>query len=150
YSWLQPGALSADAILRPQCPYGSGQIMIQQAVPCGEPSTRPNPDGRESTYKEEDHSRLLHLLDERLRFETLLARLSATFINLPAEEVDGQIERGLQRIVDFLEIERSSLGQFSEDGRELVVTHSYTIPGFSPFPHANLAPLLPWYTASIR
>jgi signal transduction histidine kinase len=90
------------------------------------------------------------LLDERLRFETLLLRLSATFIHLPAYEVDSQIERGLRQIVDFLQIERGSLGQFSEDGSELVATHSHTVPGYPPVPRGNLAALWPWYTAKIR
>src|SRR5262249_29260721 len=67
-----------------------------------------------------------------------------------AEQVDGQIERGLQQIVEFLDIERSSLAQFSEDGGELVVTHSYTTPGFIPMPRVNLAALWPWYTAKLR
>ncbi|HEV3444655.1 MAG TPA: hypothetical protein VG099_08440, partial [Gemmataceae bacterium] len=49
-----------------------------------------------------DAAQLLELLNERLRFESLLSRLSAIFINLPAEEVDSQIERGLQQIVEFL------------------------------------------------
>ena len=98
----------------------------------------------------EDRSRLLHLLDERLRFESLLARLSATFIHLPAEDVDTQIERGLQQIVDFLDVDRSSLMQFSEDGGELWVTHSYSVPGFPAMPRVNVTALLPWYTAMIR
>jgi PAS domain S-box-containing protein len=97
-----------------------------------------------------DVALLLELLNERLRFESLLARLSAIFINLPAEEVDSQIERGLQQIVEFLGIERSSLAQFSEDGSALMVTHSYTIPGFTPFPRLNLAAAWPWYTAQVR
>src|SRR5260370_15696036 len=96
------------------------------------------------------YSRVFDLLNERLRFESLLSRLSATFINLPAEEVDGQIERGLQQIVEFLGVERSSVAQFSEDGSQLVATHSYTIPGFDPFPRIDLATTFPWYTEQIR
>ncbi|HYT90369.1 MAG TPA: ATP-binding protein, partial [Gemmataceae bacterium] len=87
---------------------------------------------------------------ERLRFESLLSRLSAAFIHLPAEEVDSQIERGLQQIVEFLDIDRSSLGQFSEDGSQLLVTHTYALPGVTPFPKVNVAPLFPWYTAKVR
>src|SRR6266498_2730218 len=83
-----------------------------------------------SARKDADSSRLLALLDERLRFESLLSRLSAAFIHLPAEEVDSQIEQGLRQIVEFLQIERSGLGQFSADGSQLVTTHSYAIPGF--------------------
>src|SRR3954447_25895144 len=97
-----------------------------------------------------DRARLLELLDERLGFETLLARLSATFIHLPAEEVDGQIERGLRQIVDFLGIDRSSLAQFSEDGVKLHMTHSYSVPGVQPFPQVDLAVHWPWYADQMR
>lgn len=79
----------------------------------------------------------------------MLARLSATFINLPATEVDRHIDRGLQLLVEYLDIDRSSLAEFSEDGRQLLVSHSYTRPGFAPFPRVNIAPLWPWYTAKI-
>jgi signal transduction histidine kinase len=96
------------------------------------------------------HADLLALLHERLRFESMLSRLSTTFINLPATEVDGHIERGLQLLVEYLDIDRSTLAQFSDDGRELVVTHSYTRGDAPPFPKLNLAPLLPWYTGKIR
>src|SRR6266852_8568091 len=95
-------------------------------------------------------SRLQGSLDERLRFETLLSRLSATFIHLPADQIDGQIERGLGQIVEFLGIERSSLGQFSEDGSELLVTHSYAVPGVLPTQRMNLAAIWPWYTEQLR
>src|SRR5262249_29223630 len=66
------------------------------------------------------------------------------------DQIDSQIEYGLRHLVEFLSIERSSLGQFSEDGSELLVTHSYTVPGFTPFPRVNLASLWPWYTAKLR
>ena len=95
-------------------------------------------------------SRRQGLLDERLRFETLLSRLSATFIHLPADQIDGQIERGLQQIVEFLGVERSGLAQFSADGRELIVTHSYSAPGFARTKRLDLAALLPWYTERVR
>src|SRR5262249_49049799 len=108
--------------------------MSQQAIPRRERNTGLEWERKESGQNDEDRLHLLELLDERLRFESLLARLSATFIHLPAKEVDSQIERGLQQIVDFLQIERSALGQFSEDGSQLVTTHTYTLPGFPSFP----------------
>ena len=36
---------------------------------------------------------LLKGLEERLRFETLLADISARFVNLPADQFDGKIEK---------------------------------------------------------
>jgi signal transduction histidine kinase len=124
--------------------------MSERIIPCHVDIAEPVRDVTAGGPQEENPSPLLRFLDERLRFETLLSRLSATFINLPAEEVDSQIERGLRQIVEFLGIERSSLTQFSEDGSELIVTHSYTIPGFIPMPRVNLAAMWPWYTARVR
>jgi signal transduction histidine kinase len=125
-------------------------MRSQPAISADGPNLDTDLPTEQAASTERDRSRLLDLLDEGCRFESMLSRLSATFINLPAEEVDGQIERGLQQIVEFLGIEWSSLCQFSADGAELIVTHSYTIPGFAPFPHINLATVLPWYTSQIR
>jgi PAS domain S-box-containing protein len=124
--------------------------MSQQANAYGEPNAVLGREGTESGAKAEDTARLLVLFHERLRFETLLSRLSASFINLPAEAFDGHVERALQQIVEFLGVERSSLAQFSEDGRELRVTHSYSIPGFPPSARMNLAAVWPWYTEQLR
>jgi PAS domain S-box-containing protein len=115
-----------------------------------EPSADRKQQGKRSGRKSAGRARLLHLLDERLRFEAMLSRLSATFINLTADEIDGQVERGLQQIVEFLGIDRSALAQFTEDCRALVVTHSYTIPGFAPSPSGDIAFAFPWYTAKMR
>ena len=50
-------------------------------------------------------------LDERLgRFERLLADLSATFVNVPAEQVNGVLRVALRRTVDALDLDRSTLG----------------------------------------
>src|SRR3954471_5321475 len=68
-------------------------------------------------------------LEERLRFERLLADLSADFVNVAADLFDAQIERALERLVDFLGVERSSFGQISEDHSAILVTHSYVVPG---------------------
>jgi len=67
--------------------------------------------------------------EERLKFESFLADLSAAFILVPVSDVDQKIEQWLQRIVDFLAFERCSIWQFlPEDGR-LHKTHSYSLPG---------------------
>jgi len=50
-------------------------------------------------------------LGERLRFEELLSELSAKFVNLPAIDVNDQIEAGLQRIVEFLKIDCSAVNR---------------------------------------
>ncbi|MFO1425319.1 MAG: sigma 54-interacting transcriptional regulator [Candidatus Competibacteraceae bacterium] len=85
-------------------------------------------------------------LEDRLRFETLLADLSARFANLSPEEVDREIENALRCLAEALQADRATLGRLTEDGRDLVVTHAFAVPGVETFPLvpslATEAPLL--------
>jgi formate hydrogenlyase transcriptional activator len=65
---------------------------------------------------------------ERVRFEGLIADLSARFLNLPADGVDGEVEPGLRRLVEFLGLDRGTLFQLPEDGGTLVATHCWAAP----------------------
>ena len=56
-------------------------------------------------------------VEERLKFETLLAEMSSLFINLPAKQIDNKIEDAQRRICEFLNLARSSLGQVFLTGR---------------------------------
>jgi hypothetical protein len=75
---------------------------------------------------------LAHPLLERLRFETLLAKLLSNFVNLPASQVDAQIEWALRRLVEFLGLDRGILAEVLLDQKQLAITHSYRMPGTSP------------------
>lgn len=120
--------------------------MTQDAVSCGQPNDGLELGGRESAANEATRSRLRTLQD----FEKLRARLSAAFINLPPEGIDGQIGHGLQQLVEFLGVDRSGIAQFSEDGGQLTVTHWHARPNVAPPGRIDVAPLLTWYTARIR
>lgn len=89
------------------------------------------------------------LVQECLRFESLLTELSATFVNLPAGEVDSQIESSLQRLMVFLGIDRGGLAELLVDQKLMVITHSSHIPGVPPLPRIILNEQLPWYAKSI-
>jgi signal transduction histidine kinase len=89
-------------------------------------------------------------VQDRLRFEALLAELSATFLNLPANQVDSQIELSLRRIVEFLEMDRGGLAELQPDKKQMVLTHSYHMPWAPPDTHTILDEQLPWYTRTIR
>jgi transcriptional regulator with GAF, ATPase, and Fis domain len=52
--------------------------------------------------------------EERLRFEMLIADLSARFINVPADQVGAEIQHAQRRIVEALDLDRSSLWQLHE------------------------------------
>jgi formate hydrogenlyase transcriptional activator len=85
-------------------------------------------------------------LEDRLRFETLLVDLSARFVNLPPDRVDREIENALRCLVEALHADRATLGRLTEDGRDLVLTHAFAMPGVETFPLlpslATEAPLL--------
>ena len=65
-------------------------------------------------------------LEARLRFETLIADLSLKFINLPANEVDPEIEDAQRRVCQCLGLDLCSLWQWSaESPGFLALTHLY-------------------------
>jgi len=65
-------------------------------------------------------------LHELLPFERLLAEISTFFINLPVDQIDNEIKAAQRRMCEFLDLDRSSLGQVSE--RE---------PGVLPLTHVH-------------
>ena len=73
-------------------------------------------------------------LEDRLRFETLLAKLSARFVNLPPDRVDQEIEDALRCLVEALQADQSGLGRLTEGGGDFVVTHAFAVPGVEKFP----------------
>jgi len=92
---------------------------------------------------------LVSPVQERLRFETFLAELSATFVNVPASQVDAEIESALRQIVDFLGIDRSGFGEVSANGRQMEITHSYELPGVPPSPRCIVDERMPWYARAV-
>ena len=90
-------------------------------------------------------------LEDRLRFERLLADLSATFVNVPAERLNDNVDSSLKLLVEFLGNDRSTLGEFTDDSAHILVTHSYAVPGCERFPLGMFAvDQLPWYLGQFR
>jgi len=54
-------------------------------------------------------------LEERLRFEALIADLSSKFVNLPADEVDREIVDGERRVCELLGLDVAALWQWSDE-----------------------------------
>ncbi len=84
-----------------------------------------------------DNALLYQTLAERLSFEKLISALSATFVNLPANEVGRQLELWLEKLVDFLEVDRGAVYEFSANHEQLALTHYYGRPE-TPRPPAAL------------
>ena len=81
-------------------------------------------------------------------FESVLARLSTEFIDIPAHNVEAKIHDGLRRLVEYAHVDRAVLGQMQPSGR-LLITHCYSVPGFHLMPRMIMDDEFPWITAML-
>jgi formate hydrogenlyase transcriptional activator len=93
-----------------------------------------------------DRKRSHELLEQRMRFETLISGLSARLIKAPMNEVDGEIEQALEHVREIFQADRCGLlGICAEDRRYCWVTHASYGEGIEPVSgDINLAELFPW------
>ncbi len=89
-------------------------------------------------------------LSALLRFERLLSDLSATFVNLPSDQVDQEIERWMGRIGTFLDMKVGTLVQFSADRKKTRFTHTWAADGLEKLPSRPSAASYPWTLDQIR
>lgn len=87
---------------------------------------------------------------KQLRFETLLSEFSTRFLNLPSNAVDCQIEQGLQRLAEFVEVEQGALFKFSNDQTRLCATHAWTVLECAPDSALVTFDQLPWAIEQLR
>ncbi len=87
--------------------------------------------------------------EELLAFERMLADLSARFANIPVEQVDFEIQLAQTILRQFLEFDRSTFGEFQDDG-SLVVLSSTAVEGFEPTPLGQLPAQLTWFIGQLR
>jgi RNA polymerase sigma factor (sigma-70 family) len=83
-------------------------------------------------------------------FESFLADLSATFIRVPADQVDSRIEAGLRQIVEFLGIDRSGFGELVTNKNKMLITHSYEVAGVPSTPRIYVEAHWPDYARKVR
>ena len=88
------------------------------------------------------------LLEERLRFETLLSQLSAGLIHVPASGLDEALEQALAKVVAFLGADRGTLDQHGEGRPRARI--SWTSPGIEEVPWVMDAGDFPWTVARLR
>ena len=93
-----------------------------------------------------DNPNLLAELEDRLRFETLIAELSSRFVNLLAAEVDGEIMEAQRRISEFLDLDVLAIWQWSVGPPgSFTLTHYYSAQD-GPQPGTRLTEEdLPWF-----
>jgi C4-dicarboxylate-specific signal transduction histidine kinase len=83
-------------------------------------------------------------LAERLRFETLLAEMSAALLTRRAGEIDREIERMLERVGREMEFDRAILAERIDGANAARVTHSWTRDGITAVPETFEAAAYPW------
>jgi PAS domain S-box-containing protein len=79
-------------------------------------------------------------------FEALLAEMSDAFHGALPASIDDVIPVWLRRLVEFLDVDRASVGRFRPDGT-IEVTHFWCRPGIDSPP--EIGPFR-WYTKEIR
>jgi formate hydrogenlyase transcriptional activator len=70
---------------------------------------------------------------KRLQFEMMISNLSNVFINIPAEDIDQEIESGLRRVVEFLGFDRGSILLETEKGH-FINSHNWSRSEIDPAP----------------
>lgn len=85
-------------------------------------------------------------LEEHLRFQSLLAELSASFIRVPPDGVDQAIQESLGLIGENLDLDQISLGLVTPDGQDFYSKFAYSKPGTKPWEAASLMSEGPYIT----
>jgi C4-dicarboxylate-specific signal transduction histidine kinase len=83
-------------------------------------------------------------LAERLRFETLLAELSATLLTQRTGEIDREIERMLERVGEEMEFDRAILAERLDGTDTARVTHSWARAGIPAVAATFEGAMFPW------
>jgi len=88
-------------------------------------------------------------LNDRLRFERLIALLSARFVNILPEKVDHEIQTGLDEVVGKMRLDHWILFELSTAGSGLRVTHKMQRLGADAGPLSLSKQQLPWLSEQI-
>ena len=89
-------------------------------------------------------------LEERLRFETLIADLSSKFVNLPTGEVDREIMDAERRICEVLGLDILALWQMSDEAPDFfTLTHYYSVQEGPQPPGRVKVEDLPWFLQQV-
>jgi PAS domain S-box-containing protein len=103
--------------------------------------------GMQNKLKKVEHS-----LEERIRFEQLITKISTNFINLPIEKINDGIEHTLQQIGAFVGADRSYVFSLSPVEQTVTNTHEWCRSNIQP-EISNLQNLpfseIPWFIEKI-
>jgi formate hydrogenlyase transcriptional activator len=81
--------------------------------------------------------------------ERLVTELSMRFTGVHVDRIDGEIERGLRLLVEFLGVDRSTLSEFSVDGTSFRHVAAWARSESAPYLTEDVQTELPWYHAHV-
>ena len=104
------------------------------------------------TISQESAPNAAEELLQQLKFEALLADVSASFVNLASDQIDASIQNAQQRICECLGFEHATLWQNSQsEPGILLLTHLFRDPSLLPAPdRMDGASVFPWVYSRIR
>ncbi len=85
-----------------------------------------------------ERTRPRQIINEPLRFETLLTHLSSLFVDFPSTAGESQSKNALRLIVEFLNMDAGILAFFDDGSGSEMRTSIYTVPGVE-FPDTDLS-----------
>lgn len=71
---------------------------------------------------------------ERLIFEELLSSISASFINLPADRVDAEIQHAMRAVMNYFKVDHFGLVEVLPNKKSWIVTHCVSSAGVPSIP----------------
>jgi len=96
-----------------------------------------------------ERKQIQELLDERLRFETILSNLSAAIIASTGDSLEGEIDSAIRTLIAYLEVDWGSLILFDTNSRKEPVIFSSAVCG-TPFSPSVVGGDYPWFREKIR
>ena len=84
-----------------------------------------------------------------LRFESLLAGLSATFANISTERTNAEIEKALEKLRAFLKLDRVSLFETANGDGPFVLSYSVSRAEIPPGPRSFSRDDFPWIVPTL-
>ena len=97
----------------------------------------------------QDNTQALIELEQHLQFQSLLAELSASFVRVPSDMIDQEIQESLRRIAENLDLDSISLGLITADGQDFYSGYRYAKPGKKPWQANSLASEGPFLTSTL-
>ncbi len=92
-------------------------------------------------------------IKRRLKLELIISEISNDFVHIKKEYLDHSVNRALQKIGSFAEVERSYIFLFTEDGLYCNNTHEWCSPGIEPqIDNLQEIPLdlMPWWMDKLK